>query len=63
MEGFGADLKTFLCLAMPNQYCQIEAGFRVIFLAGKVQFCMIPTIVYSTTILHDTTILYDKVEN
>ena len=43
LEGFGVGLKTFLGLAVPkglavpNQHCQreIEAGFRVIILAGK----------------------------
>ena len=48
LEGFEVGLKTFFGLAVPNQYCQvvmkeIEAGFRVIFVAGKAQFCMIPT--------------------
>jgi len=51
-EGFGVTVK--MGLAMPDQYCQavmkeIEAGFRVILLASKAQFCMIPT-----TTLYDT---------
>ena len=49
MEGLRVDLKTFLCLAMPNQYCQTikkeyEAGFWVIYLGWKLQTSMIPNI-------------------
>jgi len=50
MEGF---MKTFLGLAMPNQYClditKYQAGFGVIFWGKISQTFMIP--VYSTTVL------------
>ena len=42
MEGFRIDLKTFLSLAMPNQYSQVseskyQAGFGVIILGQNPQ--------------------------
>ena len=56
MEGFRIDLKTFLGLAMPNQYSQIseskyQAGFGVMISGQNPQTFMIP--IYSTTVLYD----------
>jgi len=56
MEGFGIDLKTFLGLAMLNQYSQsvkskYQAGFGVIISGQTPQTFMIP--IYSTTVLYD----------
>jgi len=51
LEGFGVTLKTILGLARPKQHYQaimrkFGASFRVIFLAGKAQFFMIPNMQY-----------------
>ena len=56
MQGFRVDLKTFLGLARPNQYCQYcHAVTKLIlgwFVGGKKsQTLMIP--IYSTTVLYD----------
>ena len=56
MEEFRIDLKTFLGLAMPNQYYQTvrskyQAGFGVIIWGQNPRIFMIP--IYSTTILYD----------
>jgi len=56
MQRFRVDLKTFLGLAMPNQYChgaetKYLADFIVGFLGKKPQTLLIP--IYSTTILCD----------
>jgi len=51
VEGFRIDLKTFLGLAMANQYSQAyQAGFGVIILGQNPLTFMIP--IYSTTILY-----------
>ena len=57
MKGFRIDLKTFLGLAMPNQYSQTvrskyQAGFGVIILGQNPLTFMIP--IYSTTVLYDS---------
>ena len=52
MEGFRIDLKTFLGLAMPNQYsnCQKVNGFGIIVWGQNPLIFIIP--IYSTTVLY-----------
>jgi len=59
MEGFRIDLKTFLGLAMPNQYSKLseskyQAGFGVIILGQNPLTFMIR--IYSTTVLYDNVV-------
>ena len=56
MQRFRVDLKTFLCLAMPNQCSQtvrkqISSWFGEIILGQNPQTFLIP--IYSTTVLYD----------
>ena len=56
MQRFRVDMKTFLCLAMPNQYSQtvrkqISSWFWGDNLGQNPQTFLIP--IYSTTILYD----------
>ena len=55
MEGFAVDLKTFLSLAIPNQYSlevhsKIKLGFGVVFWGKKSLIFTIP--MYCTTVLY-----------
>ena len=56
MEGSRIDLKTFLGLAKPNQFCKVpeskyQAGFGAIISGQNPQTLMIP--IYSTIVLYD----------